>query len=216
MDGSYNPRTVEEVFRDFKGRRAGLLKALTTGSFSLPLLFFYIQFFNSTYVESNIMLISPFFFMLQMLKTFLASVTQVKISLSLYIISFYFSGHAYCWWYFGWRDLKKNEGEEEKSDSLMLKSLHFYFLVWTSVGRLTSVVESFDVCFSFMQEYVWKVVFNGVEIWLFDILVMIFNKYIMCAFGTILLLSSLICAIYFFSREGEFVFVWLSQWALGG
>lgn len=27
----YNPRTVEEVFRDFKGRRAGLIKALTTG-----------------------------------------------------------------------------------------------------------------------------------------------------------------------------------------
>lgn len=26
----YNPRTVEEVFRDFKGRRAGLIKALTT------------------------------------------------------------------------------------------------------------------------------------------------------------------------------------------
>ncbi|CAL0308706.1 unnamed protein product [Lupinus luteus] len=25
----YNPRTVEEVFRDFKGRRAGLIKALT-------------------------------------------------------------------------------------------------------------------------------------------------------------------------------------------
>ncbi|KAL8189367.1 hypothetical protein R6Q57_028933 [Mikania cordata] len=33
MDGggaNYNPRTVEEVFRDFKGRRAGLIKALTT------------------------------------------------------------------------------------------------------------------------------------------------------------------------------------------
>ncbi|XP_059633180.1 PHD finger protein ALFIN-LIKE 5-like isoform X2 [Cornus florida] len=32
MEGStlYNPRTVEEVFRDFKGRRAGLIKALTT------------------------------------------------------------------------------------------------------------------------------------------------------------------------------------------
>ena len=28
---TYNPRTVEEVFRDFKGRRAGLIKALTTG-----------------------------------------------------------------------------------------------------------------------------------------------------------------------------------------
>nr|XP_016479622.1 PREDICTED: PHD finger protein ALFIN-LIKE 4-like [Nicotiana tabacum] len=32
MEGGqqYNPRTVEEVFRDFKGRRAGLIKALTT------------------------------------------------------------------------------------------------------------------------------------------------------------------------------------------
>ncbi|KAK2975954.1 hypothetical protein RJ640_012985 [Escallonia rubra] len=33
MDGGggapYNPRTVEEVFRDFKGRRAGMVKALT-------------------------------------------------------------------------------------------------------------------------------------------------------------------------------------------
>ncbi|KAK4754046.1 hypothetical protein SAY87_002150 [Trapa incisa] len=28
--GQYNPRTVEEVFRDFKGRRNGLIKALTT------------------------------------------------------------------------------------------------------------------------------------------------------------------------------------------
>lgn len=29
--GAYNPRTVEEVFRDFKGRRSGMIKALTTG-----------------------------------------------------------------------------------------------------------------------------------------------------------------------------------------
>ncbi|RAL43862.1 unnamed protein product [Cuscuta campestris] len=28
--GPYNPRTVDEVFKDFKGRRAGLIKALTT------------------------------------------------------------------------------------------------------------------------------------------------------------------------------------------
>ncbi|OAY36453.1 PHD finger protein ALFIN-LIKE 3 isoform X2 [Manihot esculenta] len=28
--GQYNPRTVEEVFKDFKGRRGGLVKALTT------------------------------------------------------------------------------------------------------------------------------------------------------------------------------------------
>ncbi|KAJ1697597.1 hypothetical protein LUZ63_006109 [Rhynchospora breviuscula] len=27
---AYNPRTVEEVFRDFKGRRAGIIRALTT------------------------------------------------------------------------------------------------------------------------------------------------------------------------------------------
>ncbi|KMT04850.1 hypothetical protein BVRB_7g170200 [Beta vulgaris subsp. vulgaris] len=30
VGAQYNPRTVEEVFRDFKGRRAGLIKALTT------------------------------------------------------------------------------------------------------------------------------------------------------------------------------------------
>nr|ABI97243.1 PHD4 [Glycine max] len=30
MEAGYNPRTVEEVFRDFKGRRAALIKALTT------------------------------------------------------------------------------------------------------------------------------------------------------------------------------------------
>lgn len=30
------PRTVEEVFSDFKGRRAGLIRALTTGSLLFP------------------------------------------------------------------------------------------------------------------------------------------------------------------------------------
>ncbi|OAY76737.1 PHD finger protein ALFIN-LIKE 9-like [Ananas comosus] len=30
MEAPYNPRSVEEVFRDFKGRRAGMIKALTT------------------------------------------------------------------------------------------------------------------------------------------------------------------------------------------
>ncbi|KAF2536805.1 hypothetical protein F2Q68_00018840 [Brassica cretica] len=28
--GAYNPRTVEEVYRDFKGRRSGMIKALTS------------------------------------------------------------------------------------------------------------------------------------------------------------------------------------------
>ncbi|KAL2664339.1 hypothetical protein GLYMA_02G177400v4 [Glycine max] len=30
MDAGYNPCTVEEVFRDFKGRKVALIKALTT------------------------------------------------------------------------------------------------------------------------------------------------------------------------------------------
>lgn len=36
MEGGaqYNPRTVEEVFRDLKGRRTGLIKALTAGILS--------------------------------------------------------------------------------------------------------------------------------------------------------------------------------------
>lgn len=41
MDGgaAYNPRTVEEVFRDFKGRRAGMIRALTTGIAQSPFSF---------------------------------------------------------------------------------------------------------------------------------------------------------------------------------
>ena len=44
MDAGYNPRTVEEVFRDFKGRRAALIKALTTGSYHFPLSSGYLLF----------------------------------------------------------------------------------------------------------------------------------------------------------------------------
>lgn len=37
MEGIQNPipRTVEEVFSDFRGRRAGLIKALSTGELDL-------------------------------------------------------------------------------------------------------------------------------------------------------------------------------------
>jgi hypothetical protein len=49
----YNPRTVEEVFRDFKGRRTAMIKALTTGRSHLQLnpllsfsLFFSIYYFS--------------------------------------------------------------------------------------------------------------------------------------------------------------------------
>lgn len=40
--GQYNPRTVEEVFKDFKGRRGGLVKALTTGKCELKFLYLFI------------------------------------------------------------------------------------------------------------------------------------------------------------------------------
>lgn len=42
--GAYNPRTVEEVFRDFKGRRAGMIKALTTGKKIVFFFFFFNHF----------------------------------------------------------------------------------------------------------------------------------------------------------------------------
>ncbi|RWW06990.1 hypothetical protein GW17_00029648 [Ensete ventricosum] len=44
--GHYNPRTVEEVFRDFKGRRAAMIKALTTGQHTVSL-----AISHSTHVE---------------------------------------------------------------------------------------------------------------------------------------------------------------------
>ena len=42
---AYNPHTVEEVFRDFKGRRNGMIKALTTGNIWLLALRFCFFFF---------------------------------------------------------------------------------------------------------------------------------------------------------------------------
>lgn len=51
------PRTVEEVFSDFKGRRAGLIKALTTGSLKLHLfMIFFLSF------EFFVLVFSGFFF----------------------------------------------------------------------------------------------------------------------------------------------------------
>lgn len=38
-NGQYNPRTVEEVFRDFKGRRNGIIKALKDGNYAALILF---------------------------------------------------------------------------------------------------------------------------------------------------------------------------------
>ena len=74
MDGgaAYNPRTVEEVFRDFKGRRAGMIKALTTGlALSLSLkcfLYFLFLILNSFLL----------YLLVQMLMTFISSVILVS------------------------------------------------------------------------------------------------------------------------------------------
>jgi hypothetical protein len=50
MDSAaYNPRTPEEVFKDFRARRAGIIKALSTGI---------ICFFRFIYVSSQFLKIS--------------------------------------------------------------------------------------------------------------------------------------------------------------
>ncbi|KAB1209387.1 PHD finger protein ALFIN-LIKE 5 [Morella rubra] len=52
--GQYNPRTVEEVFRDFKGRRAGMIKALATGlALLLKTLFFFIVHILTSFREKE-------------------------------------------------------------------------------------------------------------------------------------------------------------------
>lgn len=49
---AYSPRTVEEVFSDFKGRRAALIKALTTAlSLSLSPFLIYFLIFILFYVN---------------------------------------------------------------------------------------------------------------------------------------------------------------------
>ena len=70
------PRTVEEVFQDFKGRRSGLIKALTNGTFSSS---------SSTYIISGFLFnFSKFFLflfgssMLQTLKSFTSSAIPVR------------------------------------------------------------------------------------------------------------------------------------------
>lgn len=98
MDGGapYNPRTVEEVFRDFKGRRAGLIKALTTGdnfsSFSFLncfALFVLLVFLPLNFITLRVLIISISFllisldfylfclFWLQMLKSSTSNVILV-------------------------------------------------------------------------------------------------------------------------------------------
>jgi hypothetical protein len=65
------PRTVDEVFSDYKGRRAGLIKALTTGHCLLSSSSFLFSFAFSPYY-------SFFFFFLQTFKSFTSSAILVS------------------------------------------------------------------------------------------------------------------------------------------
>lgn len=78
--GLFNPRTVEEVFGDFKGRRNGLIKALTTG---FLLLFFHVSVFALSLSLFFFCFNRPDFivllFLLQKLKTFTSSAILVRV-----------------------------------------------------------------------------------------------------------------------------------------
>jgi hypothetical protein len=71
------PRTVDEVFSDYKGRRAGLIKALTTGHCLLSSSSFLFSFAFSPYYSFF------FFFFLQTFKSFTSSAILVSSSSSL-------------------------------------------------------------------------------------------------------------------------------------
>lgn len=76
--GGYNPRTVEEVFGDFKGRRAGMVKALTTG---IPFTIFFLLILGislSFSFHERELFNGKFLVVLQRLKSFTTSVTLVS------------------------------------------------------------------------------------------------------------------------------------------
>lgn len=95
--GPYNPRTAEEVFKDFRGRRSGMINALTTGALSFLLSvpgtlprFTYSAFCLSLSCST----VSDFpcrLFMLQTLTSFIISATPVSSPVFLFqlIILFY-------------------------------------------------------------------------------------------------------------------------------
>lgn len=78
------PRTVEEVFSDYRGRRAGLIKALTTGSFALfsvyiyayGFLFFFVFF--PCFVRILMILLNGCLWVLQKLKSSTSSAILVS------------------------------------------------------------------------------------------------------------------------------------------
>jgi len=83
------PRTVEEVFTDFKGRRSGLIKALTTGTL-LSFSPFSIVLFVSLIVTCLYYVYTVFFLLLQTLKSFTSSAILVGLGF-LQLMSFFLS-----------------------------------------------------------------------------------------------------------------------------
>lgn len=104
MEGGaqYNPRTVEEVFRDFTGRRAGMIKALTTGNAiskptHIPISFPFWCFICSIFL-------SGFSVMLHWIILFSSSFADVEDFYqqcdpgSLGIFTFFFHTYFRIWW----------------------------------------------------------------------------------------------------------------------
>lgn len=127
----YNPRTVEEVFRDFKGRRAAMIKALTTGFYLSNYFSFFMYHFHSiiTCFSRCDFFSSPVCFV-QMLKSSISSVIQVFIlpKFFLQINSSFFSFQL----------------------PLNTNSIFFYFFfLFAFTGLVTSLFETFCFFFSF-------------------------------------------------------------------
>ena len=73
MEMAASPRTVEEIFKDYSGRRAGVVRALTYGTLlSLSTITLSLSLSLSLKI-----LIWPLLFLIQMLMNFMDSVIQV-------------------------------------------------------------------------------------------------------------------------------------------
>ena len=92
------PRTVEEVFSDFKARRAGLIRALTTGSyfllrFSECIRFIYMQ--AHIYVRMNFLMYPTFSFFSAEVEKFYQQCDPGESYFHIYIYIYIYIYHSY-------------------------------------------------------------------------------------------------------------------------
>lgn len=71
---AYNPRTVEEIFKDFSARRNAVIRALTTGRLPLHLFISFLLFF----LEQLFFFLLFFLFLAQMLTNFTPTAIPVS------------------------------------------------------------------------------------------------------------------------------------------